>query len=88
MSKILAKQVEGGVDINSEQIIEGKKTFSAPIICKNKESSHHIVNVNGFIYWVTNPEILDQNGNYRLGVVNSKLSIQYYSDKNWITDDK
>ncbi len=88
MNKILAKQVEGGVDINSDQIIEGTKTFSAPIICDKNESSHHMVNVNGFIYWVNNPDKLDENGNFRLGVVNSQLSIQHYSDKNWITDSK
>ncbi len=88
MGKILAKQVYGSVDLNSDQVIEGTKTFSAPIICQKKESTHHMVNVDGFIYWVIDPKVLDQNGNFRLGVVNAKLSIQFYSDRTWITDGK
>jgi len=88
MGKILAKQITGAVDLDSDQIIEGKKTFSAPIICQKKESSHHMVNVNGFIYWVTDTEKLDLEGNFRLGVVSSQLSIQHYAGGKWVTDSK
>ncbi len=88
MGKILAKQITGAVDLDSDQIIEGKKTFSAPIICQKHESSHHMVNVNGFIYWAIDPEILEQDGNFRFGVVNSQLSIQHYAGDKWVTDSK
>ena len=88
MGKILAKQITGAVDLDSDQIIEGKKTFSAPIICQKKDSSHHMVNVSGFVYWVIDPEILEQEGNFRLGVENSQLSIQHYAGGRWVTDSK
>jgi hypothetical protein len=84
MGKILSKQISGAVDLNSDQIIEGKKTFSAPIICQKKESSHFMVSVNGFIYWVTDPNRLNQQGNFRMGVVDSSLSYQKYIDGKWL----
>jgi len=88
MGKILSKQIKGAVDLNSNQIIGGKKTFSAPIICLNQESSHHIVQANGFIFWVQNPEKLEEEGNYRLGIVEGQLSIQHFSENQWIINEK
>ncbi len=84
MGKILAKQVEGGVDLNSEQIIGGKKTFSAPIICQNKQVSHATINEDGFVYWVQNVEVLEQHGNFRMGVVDGQLSMQQFFEGQWI----
>jgi hypothetical protein len=84
MGKILAKQVEGGVDLNSEQIIAGRKTFSAPIICQNKQASHATVNEDGFVYWVQDVEVLEQQGNFRMGVVDGRLSMQHFHEGQWI----
>jgi len=84
MGKILAKQVVGSLDITSEQVIEGKKTFSAPVVFQNKESSHSMINQNGFIYWVIDQKVLEQEGNYRMGIINSNLKTQKFSKGRWI----
>ena len=79
MGKILAKQIVNVVDLDSDQIIVCEKKFSAPIICLKKDAVHDIVNYNGFIYWVIDSNILDQEGNFRLGVEDMKLTFQEFS---------
>ena len=88
MGKILAKQVVGSLDITSEQVVEGKKTFSAPVIFQKKKSTHSMINYDGFIYWVKDPKKLEQNGNYRIGIVNSVMQTQYFLNGNWRNSEK
>jgi len=88
MGKILAKQIEGSVDLISDQTIEGKKTFSAPIVCQKKSSSHHMINVDGFTYWVQDTDNLMEDGNFRIGVEDAQIKIQHCDGENWITDSK
>lgn len=88
MGKILAKQIEGSVDLNSDQTIEGTKTFSAPIVCQKQASSHHMINADGFTYWVQDPENLNEDGNFRIGVEDAQIKIQHCDGVSWITDSK
>ena len=88
MGKILAKQVVGSLDITSEQVVEGKKTFSAPVVFQKKESTHSMINHDGFIYWVKDLKKLEQDGNYRIGIVNSVMQTQYFLNGNWGNSEK
>lgn len=88
MGKILAKQVIGSLDTTSEQVVEGKKTFSAPVVFQKKKSTHSMINSDGFIYWVLDQKELDKEGNYRIGIVNSVLQTQYFLNGNWINTRK
>jgi len=84
MGKILAKQVVGSLDTTSEQVVEGKKTFSAPVVFQKKESSHSMINQDGFIYWVKDTKKIEQEGNFRMGVINSNLKTQKFSRGRWV----
>ncbi len=88
MGKILAKQVVGSLDTTSEQVVEGKKTFSAPVVFQKKKSTHSVINQDGFIYWVKDQKVIEQEGNYRIGVVNSALQTQYFLNGNWENSGK
>ena len=86
MGKILAKQVVGSLDITSEQVVEGKKTFSAPVVFQKKESTHSMINHDGFIYWAKDPKKINQEGNFRMGIINSNLKSQKYSRGRWVNN--
>ena len=83
MGKILAKQVVGSLDLTSEQVVEGKKTFSAPVVFQKKESTHSMINHDGFIYWAKDANKLEQEGNYRVGLADFVLQMQYFKNGNW-----
>ncbi len=84
MDKILAKQVENMVDQSSEQQIGGEKTFTTAVFDAGA-NSHHMVNFEGFIYWTTNTKSLNQDGNYRMGMIEGFLRTQQYSEGMWNT---
>ena len=88
MGKILAKQVVGSVDTTSEQVVEGKKTFAAPVVFQKKESTHSMINHDGFIYWAKDTKKLEQEGNYRIGIINSTLQTQYFLNGNWENSER
>jgi hypothetical protein len=83
MDQIKAKQVNGMVDQSSRQEILGEKTFKAPLIIDRLGETHHIVAIEGFLYWAQDPTRLNQDGNFRIGVVGTTLQMQSFSDGRW-----
>ena len=83
MEKIRAKQVEGAVDTTSEQIIDGQKTFTAPVIISNHQQAFQMVSYDGFIYWAVDTNRLDEEGNTRMGMDRGSLVMQIFSDGAW-----
>jgi len=85
MDKILAKQVENVVDTDSQQQIAGHKTFMSDTIFDRRTNSHHMVLSKGFVYWVTDVEALDFDGNYRMGIIDGTFASQKYFEGIWAT---
>ena len=83
MDKILAKQVEDMVDKSSTQEISGEKTFTAAAIFDKQTENFNIVIHQGFIYWATDPKQLEQDGNFRYGIVEGAMTSQEYSGEMW-----
>lgn len=88
MTMILAKQVEGMLDRNSKQDVAGEKTFKASVIFEKQNGEFHIKTQDGFLYWCTRLDVLSEEGNARLGMINSQLTVQYYSEGRWAVDGK
>jgi hypothetical protein len=68
MEKIAAKQVEGVVDLNSTQVVAGRKQFDGGVGSSQGQTGHYPVIVAGFLYWVLDPNGAVQEGDFRLGV--------------------
>jgi hypothetical protein len=85
MNKILSKQVENIVDLDSQQDITGRKTFQSNTTFSRGSKSHHMIASEGFIYWVSNVSILDEDGNYRMGIIDNNLVSQQYFEGIWTT---
>jgi hypothetical protein len=83
MDQIHAKQVIDVVDKSTDQQINGKKTFSTKTNFLNQGSSFHMVIDQGFIYWVTDVNNYDQEGNARLGMIDGTIKLQSYSGGSW-----
>ena len=77
---ISAKQIAGVVQDSGAQIIRGDKTFSDRIISKNSNNELHIILKNGCIYWVSDPDHLDEEGNMRIRINNGAFSHEAFSD--------
>jgi hypothetical protein len=76
MDRLKAKQIEDAMDTVSTQVVSGEKRFAAPQAFLG--SQWHIVIADGYIYWVQNPEILDDFGNQRLLIENGQLIIETF----------
>ncbi len=85
MGKILAKQVLDVMDQQSDQKIKGVKVFMEKTIFDSGKQKHHVVNEHGFIYWAMNFDRLNEEGNFRMGVVEGKLVQQKFFKEDWIT---
>ena len=83
MTKILAKQISNVVNTDSDQTISGKKTFENTVNFQKSTSAFNVVIEDGFIYWITNFGVLDEEGNQRIGVVNSVLTMEKYFEGMW-----
>jgi len=68
MEKIAAKQVEGVVDLNSDQVVPGRKQFDGGVGSSPGQTGHYPLLVGGFLYWVINPNGEVKEGDYRLGI--------------------
>lgn len=82
MSNIKAKQVEGALDTNSTQDVTGAKRFAAPVTVLGT-SANHIVLSNGFIYFVQNAALLNQEGNSRVWVAAGVVKTETYLRGQW-----
>ena len=80
MDKIPVKQVEGAVDINTSQRIEGTKSFNEIIIAQDLVNGPFMRFNGGFIYWLQHENLFDEIGNSRIGLVNGVLTMQTYQD--------
>jgi len=85
MGKILAKQVQDVMDQQSDQKIKGVKIFIDKTVFDSGEEKHSVVNEHGFIYWAMNIDKLEQEGNFRMGVVKGKLVQQRFFKEDWET---
>lgn len=88
MEKVQVKQVEGAVDNTSNQTIEGEKIFGAPTTFQTKGTATMIRMEAGYIYWTKNPQVLNAEGNMRLGKhpTTGAPSVQIYKGGAWSDD--
>lgn len=83
MSLIKKKQIENGfVDQSSQQSVSGQKTFTDQTTFQNSTGSH-VVLFEGFIYWVSDPNKLNEEGNLRQGLVKGGLTTQSFKGGTW-----
>jgi len=83
MDQIHAKQVIDVVDISNDQQINGKKSFNNKTDFLNQTGSFHVVIDQGFVYWVTDTNNYNQDGNVRIGMVDGTIKLQKYSSGSW-----
>jgi hypothetical protein len=76
-----AKQIQNCLDTVSAQEVTGEKHFAAPQTFAGEPKS--IVIHDGFIYWATNPQVLNENGNTRLSMVSGSLQTEIYDAGRW-----
>lgn len=81
MNKLTAKQVEGVLDTTSNQEVTGQKTFSSAQAFTGRDQS--IVLAGGYMYWVSDPTVLNQHGNTRIQFINGQMLVEVY-DRNWM----
>jgi hypothetical protein len=73
MEKIPAKQIDGVVDLVTEQQVTARKQFDDGVGASNGTSTHYPILKGGYLYWVVSPGGNPQNGDYRLGVGSSGI---------------
>ena len=83
MDQIHAKQVIDVVDKSTDQQINGKKTFNNKTNFLNQGGSFHMVIDQGFIYWVTDVNNYNQDGNVRMGMIDGTIKLQMYAAGSW-----
>ena len=86
MGKIESKQVNGVVDNLSDQLVHGHKTFAHAVSFSkgHQQTTDFMIHIrDGFIYWVSDVENLEEDGNHRLGFINGNFELQCYSGGNW-----
>lgn len=83
MDRIKAKQIEGGLDQRSEQVVSGSKEFSAPQHFPGEGTCMTLY--AGHIYWCQNQGVLDEEGNTRIQALGGRLSVEVYDGRAWIT---
>jgi hypothetical protein len=88
MDKISAKQIEGVVDTNTSQNIQGEKTFMNPTLFQTSlNDSVYTMCIDGsFVYWLQTPGIYDFEGNKRLGInpKNGEFGLQMFQFGQWV----
>ena len=83
MDQIHAKQVIDVVDKSNDQQINVKKSFNNKTDFLNQGGLFHMVIDQGFIYWVTDVNNYNQDGNVRMGMVDGIIKLQSYSGGSW-----
>ena len=76
MDRVKAKQITNCLDTVSAQEVSGVKRFSAPQVFLGERQS--VVVSDGFIYWVSSPENLDENGNSRLSMESGSMVLEFF----------
>ncbi|OYU95627.1 MAG: hypothetical protein CFE21_10835 [Bacteroidetes bacterium B1(2017)] len=87
METISAKQVEGAVDISTDQIIGGIKSFSSPVnFIPIDQSQFECMRMEGlYLYWTIDQTNLEHEGNFRFGPSQSLdcLTLQKRRNNQW-----
>ncbi len=83
MTKILAKQISNVLDVDSNQTVTGRKTFENTVNFKKNASAYHLVIEDGFVYWLATLGLLEEEGNHRMGIVDSVWSTEKYFEGTW-----
>jgi hypothetical protein len=55
MEKIAAKQIDGVVDLVTEQQVTARKQFDGGVGASNGTSTHYPILNGGYLYWVVSP---------------------------------
>jgi hypothetical protein len=84
MEKIAAKQIDGVVDLVTEQQVTARKQFNGGVGASNGTSTHYPILSGGYLYWVVSPGGFPQEGDYRLGVGgNGALAFEIWQNSAW-----
>ena len=84
MEKIAAKQIDGVVDLVTEQQVTARKQFNGGVGASNGTSTHYPILSGGYLYWVVSPGGFPQEGDYRLGVGgNGVLAFEIWQNSAW-----
>ena len=76
MAKLTAKQVDGVLDTSSSLEVTGQKTFSSAQAFTGGNQS--VVLAGGYMYWVSNPAILNDQGNTRIRFENGQMLVEVF----------
>lgn len=82
MESIKVKQVEGAVDLSSDQTVDGSKSFQAPQYFTG--GPRVMALSEDAIYWCQTEGVLDEPDNSRLKMQNGQLVLEVYDGGNWI----
>ena len=77
MDLIKAKQVEGAMDLNSNQSVSGAKSFTG--------GASIMVCFQDAIYWCQRENVLEELGNSRLRMSGGSLILESFNGTNWTT---
>ena len=80
MDKIPVKQVDGAVDLTTEQRIECKKSFQDLVVAQDNNNGPFMRIDGSFIYWLQHENIFDEIGNKRVGVLNGNFVMESFND--------
>lgn len=83
MDRIKVKQVEGALDVQSEQVVTGSKAFAAPQHFPGEGVCMSLF--GGYIYWCQTQGILDEPGNTRIRGLDGALIVEFNDGERWIT---
>lgn len=81
MESIKVKQVEGAVDLSSDQTVDGSKSFQVPQYFTG--GSQVMALWKDAIYWCQTQGLLDEAGNSRLSMQNGQLILETFDGANW-----
>lgn len=80
MDKLPVKQVNGAVDLTTNQRIEASKSFLELVVSQEIVNGPFIKIDGNFIYWLKHADILEEIGNMRIGVSHGGFLMQSFQD--------
>jgi hypothetical protein len=87
METISAKQVEGAVDVTSDQSIGGEKSFTSPAnFFPTDPGQFECLRIEGlYLYWLKDRSKFENDGNMRIGpsMSYSCPTLQEFKDGSW-----
>jgi hypothetical protein len=80
MDKLPVKQVDGAMDLATDQRTESTKSFKGIVVTQDSANGPFMHMDGTFIYWLKHENIFDEIGNVRIGMSNGNLVMESYSD--------